>query len=224
MTPESPEIRQFQERLGINFKDQALLNQALSHRSVGSVNNERLEFLGDAILGMEIAKQLFTLHPKMDEGDLTRYRSLLVRKETLAELARQYQFQQVLKFGASDRLSGTANHDSVLADAFEAIIGAIFVDLGAKTTSLFIQKIYWHKLTNLPSNKFLKDAKSRLQEKLQSMKLALPKYIVLKEKTDHPQEFTVAVEIVDLKLSAQATAGSVRKAEMLAAEKILKNF
>jgi len=211
-------LEKFQRDLGIKFKDLSLLRQALTHRSADKRNNERLEFLGDAILGMVIAEILFKMLPNVDEGGLSRYRSSLVRKETLAEIAREYGFSEVIILGVGELRSGGARHDSILADAFEAVLGALFLEQGDTIAKDFLKNVYRERLNNLPSLDSLKDYKTRLQEWLQNRKMALPTYEIISETTVHPQSFEIKCSISELDISVIDRASSRRKAEQKTAE------
>lgn len=215
------DLIQFQKRLKIEFSDLSLLELALTHRSVGKKNNERLEFFGDAVLGFIISEKLFKMYPNVKEGDLSRLRASLVRKEVLADLARQYGFSDVLRVGSGELKSGGANRDSVLGDAFEAVIGALMIDKDIKYVRHYLLDVYTDKLNSIPALETLKDPKTRLQELLQSRKLALPEYIKVYEKKEHPQKFTIACKIPMLQIEVEADGNSRRKAEQLAAEKAL---
>ncbi len=215
------DLSRFQKRLKIKFSDLGLLELALTHRSAGKKNNERLEFFGDAVLGYIISEKLCKMYPDVKEGDLSRLRSSLVRKETLADLAREYGFSEVLRVGSGELKSGGANRDSVLGDAFEAVIGALMIDKNIKYVRRYLLEIYKDKLNSIPRLDTLKDSKTRLQELLQSRKLALPEYIIVYEKKEHPQKFVIACKISELKIKTEAKGNSRRKAEQLAAEKVL---
>jgi ribonuclease-3 len=215
------DLDKFQATLGVKFQSIDLLKRALTHRSACGKNNERLEFLGDAVLGMVIAHELFIHHLKADEGLLSRYRSLLVRKETLAEIAREYDFGAVLILGQGELSAGSHQHDSILADAFEAVLGALFLEHGIDYVQEFLVRVYNHRLNNLPAAENLKDPKTRLQEWLQARKHDVPEYTIVREKTSHPQRFEVKAEIGYKSISAKAGSSSRRKAEQKAAGKIL---
>jgi ribonuclease-3 len=205
--------------LEYTFKDQSLLVQALTHRSAASVNNERLEFLGDGMLNFVIAARLFEQYPDMQEGDLSRLRASLVNKDSLADIARSLQLGEYVKLGSGELKSGGRRRDSILADAVEGIIGAVFLDSGFDTCRQLVLHLYADKLLNIPDVSALKDAKTRLQELLQSRRYPLPVYNV----TDisgkaHNQVFTVECVIEKLECVTTATGGSRRKAEQVAAE------
>jgi ribonuclease III len=214
-------VKKFLKRLGVELHDEGLMVQALTHRSYGSTNNERMEFLGDSVLGMVISEYIFQHFPELDEGNLSRFRSRLVREETLAEIAVSLGVSDVLRLGQGELKSGGFNRPSILSDAFEAVIAAVFLDRGFDYTREFLLRIYESRLANAPSLNKLKDGKTRLQEYLQGKKLDLPTYQVVQEKTDHPQSFTVECAVNDLDMTTTASAGSIRKAEKKAAEKLL---
>ena len=170
--------RLLEESLGHEFSDRALLQQALTHRSAGSHNNERLEFLGDAILGAVIAEDLYSRYPQASEGELSRLRSRLVRHESLTDIARALDIGQHLSLGGGERRSGGHQRDSILSDAVEAVLGAVYLDKGFDACKTCILVLFKDKLGSLSEIEFLKDAKTRLQEYLQSRQLALPEYVV----------------------------------------------
>ncbi|MDQ7015372.1 MAG: ribonuclease III [Gammaproteobacteria bacterium] len=210
-------------RLDYSFKEPQLLQDALTHRSVGSRNNERLEFLGDGILNFVIAAELFQLKPNCNEGELSRLRASLVKGETLALIARELELGDCLKLGGGELKSGGYRRDSILADAVEAILGAIYQDAGFAACRTVILHLFKGRLKKLPSSDILKDPKTRLQEYLQSRKLALPKYEVIDAVGKaHEQKFTVECRIKELDHLSQATATSRRKAEQAAALLILE--
>ena len=185
------DLDQFQNQLGYHFKDRSLLIQALSHRSVGKPNNERLEFLGDSIIGFFIASVLFARFPKEPEGALTKMRASLVKKETLATIARELKISSLLIMGGGELKSGGFNRDSVLSDAFESVIGAVYIDSGITEATDLLQRVYKALLTTVQS-KGLKDSKTALQEFLQKMDDPLPVYEVIKESGQaHNLIFTV---------------------------------
>jgi ribonuclease-3 len=206
-------------RLEYSFQNESLLIQALTHRSADSVNNERLEFLGDGILNFVIAARLFEQYPVMQEGDLSRLRASLVNKDSLADIARNLRLGECIKLGSGELKSGGRRRDSILADAVESIFGAVFLDSGFDNCRHLILHLYADKLQNIPDISTLKDAKTRLQELLQSRRYPLPVYNVTKVSGKaHNQEFTVECVIEKLDCSAVARGGSRRKAEQLAAE------
>ena len=158
--------------LDYTFKQRALLHQALTHRSATGLNNERLEFLGDAILSLVIAEDLYARYPRAKEGELSRLRSSLVKGETLAELAQELSLGDYLKLGPGELKSGGFRRSSILADAFEALLGAIYLDSGLEACRRVVLRLFQDKLAQLPKPAQLKDPKSRLQEYLQSASAA----------------------------------------------------
>lgn len=211
------------ERIGHRFADPALLRTALTHRSFGTPNNERLEFLGDGILDCVIAAALYHRFPNLPEGDLSRLRANLVRQESLHRLAQQLEIGKTLRLGEGELKSGGATRPSILADALEAIFGAIYLDAGFDTASSAISRLYAPMLDELKPGQFQKDAKTRLQEWLQGRKKPLPRYVLLETSgAAHEQSFVVACEIDQPALRTQGTGSSRRIAEQNAAEAALK--
>ncbi|HCA77871.1 MAG TPA: ribonuclease III, partial [Alteromonas sp.] len=162
------------QRLGYQFSNVELLQQALTHRSAAKQHNERLEFLGDAVLGMVVAQALFKRFPTVPEGKLTRMRSTLVKGDTLAELGREADVGELLKLGPGELKSGGHRRSSIIADAMEAILGAIYLEAGLEATTEVILRLWQSRIDKLDPNEHPKDAKTRLQEFLQSRKLPLP--------------------------------------------------
>ncbi len=201
------------------------LEQALTHRSAGGSHNERLEFLGDAVLGAVIAEVLFERLPDAPEGDLTRLRAALVNRGSLAELARAVGMEGALNLGQGERKSGGYRRESILADALEALIGAIHRDVGFEAAREFVLRLYAGRLAGLPSAESLKDPKTRLQEFLQGRGKALPEYRVLEiSGPDHAREFTVEVRLPSEKWSQRGSGSSRRGAEQSAAEMALSRL
>lgn len=210
------------KRIGYTFNDQKLLLQALTHRSTKGSHNERLEFLGDSILGFVIAEALFIQFPSHDEGDLTRMRSSLVRGVTLAELGRTFKLGDHLILGAGELKSGGHKRDSILEDAVEAIIGAVYLDSNQERCKKLILDWFEQHLVNIKPGNEQKDPKTRLQEYLQGRKIALPDYEVTEiTGQSHNQQFTVKciTSVVDTEVIAKGT--SRRKAEQSAAQQVL---
>ena len=211
-----------QNRLNYQFNNKALLTLALTHRSCGKENNERLEFLGDALLNSTIAQVLYFKFPDEKEGVLSRLRSQLVKGKTLAKIARQFELSDYLIMGAGELKSGGYLRDSVLADVVEAIIGAIYLDKDTQQAECFIRELFKERVENLSIDKELKDPKTRLQEYLQAKHLPLPKYsIVTTNGLSHEQTFTVSCETPLLDRAPSATASSRRQAEQNAADMVL---
>lgn len=214
-----------QRQLDYQFSDVSHLKLALTHRSYGKSNNERLEFLGDALLNSTISQLLFVQFNHEKEGNLSRLRSQLVKGKTLAQIARDFDLSDYLIMGSGEMKSGGYLRDSVLADSVEAIIAAIYCDGGLNAAETFIKKLYKDRLEHLTITKDLKDPKTRLQELLQAQKKSLPEYAMITvEGQSHDQQFTVACKTQLLKDAPQATASSRRQAEQLAAEKVLKQL
>ncbi len=204
--------------LGHAFRDPALLERALRHRSVGSPNNERLEFLGDALLGAIVAEALWEQWPRATEGQLTRARSELVRESSLAQLARDFGMGELLALGPGEMKSGGKRRDSILADAFEAVIAAVFLDAGWDTCRARVRSAFASRLSQAIERPIPKDSKTLLQEWLQARRLGLPEYELLDTAgPDHDRQFTVRCGIAEPALSENATAGSRKVAEIAAA-------
>ena len=206
------------ETLNYRFGADNLLDDALTHRSAGRHNNERLEFLGDAVLGLVIAAELYLGDPDPTEGVLTRWRATLVRKQTLAEIAREISLGDYLVLGSGELKSGGRRRDSILADTLEALLGAIYLDGGLPAVQPVIRRLYGERLHTLPNSAELKDPKTRLQEYLQGRGLALPTYSVVDTQGKaHEQLITVQCEIEGMTQVLRATDTSRRRAEQTAA-------
>ena len=204
------------------FDDVGLLKLALTHRSKGSKNYERLEFLGDSILGFVVADWLYANYPQLAEGKLSRMRSSLVRKETLALVARELNLSDYLILGEGELKSGGFNRDSILSDSVESIIGALYLDSGFDKANEFIMRNFAIHFKNISDTSTHKDAKSQLQEVMQKKALNLPIYSIVETVGEqHDQEFTVSCEVEDAGISANATAKSRRLAEQKAAAQVL---
>jgi len=202
-----------------------LYEEALTHRSLGKRNYERLEFLGDSILNMVIADALFRDLPDKKEGILSRLRAGLVNKETLAEIANELDLGAVIKLGPGELKSGGFRRDSILADTMEAIIGAVYLLKGFESAKTYILRLYDSRLKNLPGFDELKDPKSRLQEYLQSKSIDLPVYeLVDVTGKAHDQHFKVRCVIEELDLSDIGEGNSRKKAEQEAASLVLKQL
>lgn len=218
------ELRQQQEcmtRIGHQFNNPQLLWQALTHRSYASVHNERLEFLGDGILNFIAAEALYSRFPKQAEGVLTRMRARLVREETLAELAIELRLGDCLKLGSGELKSGGFRRASTIADAFEAVVAAIYLDAGIEAARNFVLGQLLPRFETLEEVATEKDPKTRLQEWCQARNKSLPIYELLAQKGEaHALIFTVACHVVGFS-STQATANSRRKAEQSAASLML---
>lgn len=217
--------RRIARGLGHSFSDPELLQRALTHRSAGAANNERLEFLGDSLLNSIIAIELFRRRPQAPEGELSRLRAALVRGETLAGIARELEMSPALVMGEGERKSGGERRESILADAVEALVGAVFLDSDFETTRSLVLRLFAARLEDLPSADELKDPKTRLQEFLQSRRHAPPAYEVVDVSgADHAQQFTVVCRIDALDCEQRATATSRRKAEQRAARACLDSL
>lgn len=209
--------------LQITFIDVTLLQQALTHRSAASRNNERLEYLGDAILSFVIAEALFNRFPQVNEGKLSRLRASLVKGVTLAEIGRELRLGEVLILGPGELKSGGYRRESILADTVEAIFGALYQDSGLDAVKSLILRLYEERLSSIDVNEVVKDAKTRLQELLQSRKQPLPLYSVTEVKrADNEPLFEASCQVAILKKLIIAQGSSHRKAETLAAERALK--
>jgi ribonuclease III len=208
-----------QTRIAYSFTQPDLLQQALTHRSFSANNNERLEFLGDSVLNFIIAHQLFNLFPDLPEGDLSRLRAKLVKESSLAELAISLNLGDALKLGEGELKSAGWRRPSILADALEAIVGAVYLDGGFAAAEQVVALLYRDTLTTINPNAIDKDAKSQLQEYLQSKKMDLPEYqVVTIEGEAHAQTFTVQCFIKKLKLTTTGAGTSRRVAEQQAAK------
>lgn len=205
------------------FRNNDLLETALTHRSAGKENNERLEYLGDSALGFAITEYLFLKFPAAQEGALTRLRANLVKRETLARLARQLDLGSHIKLGPGERKSGGWRRDSILANALESIIGAIYLDSDLAACKRFILTVYGDTLDQLSLAELSKDPKTVLQELLQARKMPLPIYQIVQEKGEaHDRTFTVACEIAGIEQPIVGDGRSKRSAEQSAASKALK--
>ena len=201
-----------EQRLGCRLDSDALLDEALTHRSLGTRNYERLEFLGDAVLSFIVAEMLYREFDGASEGELSRYRSTLVSGETLGGIALQLGLGEHLRLGEGELKSGGFRRASILADALEALIGAVYLELGMPAARLAVERLLGARLSELPAAAELKDPKTRLQERLQARGLGLPRYEVTGVRGEaHRQEFTVRCEVDELGLVAEATGTSRRR-------------
>ncbi|MDA0149704.1 MULTISPECIES: ribonuclease III [Vibrio] len=218
-------IALLEKKLGYQFKDAELINLALTHRSANGKHNERLEFLGDSILSFVIADDLYHRFPKVNEGDMSRMRATLVRGNTLAELGREFELGDYLKLGPGELKSGGFRRDSILADAVEAIIGAIYLDSDIENVRGIILSWYNSRLEAIKPGVSQKDPKTRLQEFLQGRRKPLPVYTVTNIKGEaHNQEFTVSCEVAGIGSPVIGKGTSRRKAEQAAAETALEQL
>lgn len=205
-------------RLGYEFQDNALLDIALTHRSTGGQNNERLEYLGDAILDFLIAEILYLKFPKAPEGILTRLRANLVRREALADLARSLGLGDDIKLGSGERKSGGWRRDSILANTLEAIFGAVYLDAGLDQCRTLVLRVFAERLELATTADPGKDPKTTLQELLQAAKKPLPVYrLIAEEGKAHARMFRVQCLIDDLDQAVVAEGSSKRNAEQAAA-------
>ena len=209
--------------LGHDFSNTELLTMALTHRSFSRNHNERLEFLGDALLGMFIADELYIKFPEAAESDLTRLRSSLVKKEALAQLAKQLDLGSHIRFGIGENKSGGRQKDSLLANTLEALIGAIYLDSDLENCRRFILKLYASLLDELTAENIPKDPKSELQEYLQANKKSLPAYNVVAEEGEaHDKLFTIECSVDGITKPIVAKGRSKRNAEQTAARTALE--
>lgn len=214
-----------EERLGHRFLRAELLEQALTHRSFGSPHNERLEFLGDGVLGCVMAQELFARFPALNEGDLSRLRAGLVRKESLAALARDLGLGEYLRLGEGESASGGAARPSILADTLEALYGAVFLDAGYERAHATVCRTFGAALDTLDPCTTAKDPKTRLQELLQGRGQGLPSYhVVATQGAAHRQTFEVECMVEQLGLRATGRGESRRAAEQQAAEALLRQL
>jgi ribonuclease-3 len=212
-----------QTRLGYTFKDAALLQRALTHRSHSSLHNERLEFLGDSILNCVVASLLFDRYSKIDEGDLSRLRANLVKQQSLYEIAQRLELSQFLRLGEGELKSGGFRRPSILADTLEALFGAIFLDNGFDAARDVIRAQYIPILDTVDPKTLGKDAKTLLQEFLQGKKVALPQYnVVATHGAAHNQEFEIECLVPKLDIQVFGTGGSRRAGEQAAAKLALE--
>ncbi|HXG28873.1 MAG TPA: ribonuclease III [Nevskiales bacterium] len=213
----------FTEALGYRFRNERLLVEALTHRSAGQPNNERFEFLGDALLNWVIADALFRRQPDASEGELTRLRASLVREPTLAAIAQALGLGEHLRLGPGELRSGGFRRQSILADGLEALFAAIYLDGGPEAAQAVILKLYQDALAHLPDAESLKDAKTRLQELLQGRGLPLPLYEVVEVSGQaHRQEFRVRCHVPGATQQSEGRGGSRRQAEQAAAARLLE--
>lgn len=219
------DVNKFCRDLGYTFKDREFIEQALTHRSAGGKNNERFEYLGDAILGFIIADALYHHFTGASEGQLSRLRSALVKRDTLAKVAREFKLGDYLKLGQGELCSGGQSRDSILADSFEAVLAAIYLDGGYAATREVILRIFLPRLTVLNPENEQKDPKTRLQELLQAEKVSLPSYNIMDVSGDpHAQHFKIECVVEALGKIAIGQGNSRRKAEQDAAMNMLADL
>jgi ribonuclease-3 len=211
-------LQLLQTRLGYTFKDAGLLQQALTHRSHSSVHNERLEFLGDSILNCVVASVLYERYNSLDEGDLSRLRANLVKQQSLYEIAQKLELSQFLRLGEGELKSGGFRRPSILADTLEALLGAIYLDAGFDAARDVIRAFYIPMLETVDPGTLGKDAKTLLQEFLQSKKISLPTYnVVATHGAAHSQEFEIECLVPKLGIQVFGRGGSRRAGEQAAA-------
>lgn len=216
-------LANFCDILGHRFGDEELLRQALTHRSSGANHNERLEFLGDAVLDLVISEHLCARFKTANEGDLSRLRAQLVQQNTLASVARELSLADHLRLGRGEARTGGADRDSILADALEAIIGAIYLDAGLPDARACILRWFAHSLAELQARKKYKDPKTRLQEYVQALGRGLPQYEIVDVSGEpHKQSFTIRCTVAGLSTPVQGVGLSRRKAEQFAAAQALR--
>jgi ribonuclease-3 len=219
------DLKKLESRVAYTFKNASLLDQSVTHRSFGDRNNERLEFLGDSILNFVVAAALFNRFPDAREGDLSRLRARMVKQQTLAEIARELDLGGFLTMGSGELKSGGFERDSILSDAVEAIIGAVFLDGGITEATDCVLGLYEERLAALTSSNVEKDAKSRLQEHLQGIGQLVPDYILVGTTGKSPnQTFEIECRSLSFNGTIRAIGTSRRRAEQKAAELALKHL
>ncbi|WP_051640682.1 ribonuclease III [Thiomicrorhabdus sp. Milos-T2] len=212
-------LEQLSKKLGYQFNDISILQHALTHRSMGAINNERLEFLGDSLVNFMIADVLFHQFNRLPEGDMSRVRAHLVKGDTLAVIGREYKLSDYLVLGPGELKSGGFRRDSIIADSVEAIIASVYEDGGLDACRQLVSRFYQKRLQVLDPKKVGKDPKTRLQEYLQSQNEDLPEYSIISVNgAAHNQEFTVSCYVGKLNSKFEAIATNRRKAEQKAAE------
>jgi len=211
-----------EKTLRYQFHDSGLFSQALTHRSANGTNNERLEFLGDAVLDFVISDAVFQRRPDADEGDLSKLRASLVKDTSLAQLAADLGIGEHLILGSGERKTGGHRRESILADALEAIFGAVYLDSGFDAAAQIIERVFEHRLEELPDAGELRDAKTQLQEWLQARKLKLPDYeLVEVTGKAHQQRFAVTCTVIELSQTTDGESTTRRDAEQQAARRML---
>ncbi|SMM97967.1 Ribonuclease III [uncultured Candidatus Thioglobus sp.] len=214
-----------QKLINYQFKDITLLKQALTHRSVGKNNNERLEFLGDSVLGAVVSRELYRRFPGIAEGKLSRFKSYVVRGQTLSLIAADLKLSNLLVLGSGELKSGGHNRKSIQADAVEAILGAIFLESGFDTVNTVILNLFKEYIEGINPNDTLKDFKTQLQEHLQKFGQMLPQYQLIKTTgKDHNAKFTVSCLLKDQSIQVQQQAKSIKMAEQMCAEILLQRL
>jgi ribonuclease-3 len=218
-------LSEFEAGIGYRFRDATLLEQALTHRSYGSPHNERLEFLGDSVLGCIMAEALYARYPELSEGELTRMKAALVREETLSEAALGLNAAAVIRLGEGERARGADIRPSILADVLEAVFGAIFIDGGYAAVRDVILAVYAQRLEHIDPQGPRKDPKTRLQEFLQAQHKSRPEYHVLQVRgAAHRQTFDVECVVAELGARATGSGTSRQRAEQQAAAALLESI
>ncbi|PCS23791.1 ribonuclease III [Candidatus Enterovibrio escicola] len=218
-------LNKLQRRISYEFSDITLLSLSLTHCSASDIHNERLEFLGDSILSFVVADELYHRFRNLDEGDMSRMRATLVRGNTLAEFGREFELGNVLQLGPGELKSGGLRRDSILANAVEAIIGAVYLDSNLEMVRGIVLGWYKFRLDTILPGVNQKDPKTRLQEYLQGQRKQLPAYNITKVQGEaHNQQFTVECEVIGLDQSVVGKGSSRRKAEQEAAEMALEKL
>ena len=216
-------LDKLQQKLDYQFSNLELARQALTHRSANKLNNERLEFLGDSLLGCIIAQALYEIHPQASEGELSRMRASMVNKSALADIAREMELGDFVQLGSGELKSGGKHRDSILADTVEALIAAIYLDGGMSACDQFVRKWSENNLYSHDANRKQKDCKTRLQELMQARGSGLPGYEVTEVSgAAHQQIFHVTCKIDILNVAQSGSGGNKRDAEQEAAQKILE--
>lgn len=219
----SGNISDLQKKLGYHFRDERLITTALTHRSYDKNHNERLEYLGDSILGFIIAEALYHHFPDQPEGVLTRFRASLVKRETLAKVARSLELGDYILLGTGEKRSGGWRRDSILSNTLEAIIGAIYLDSDILPCRSFVLNLFQDHINNMSPEQQNKDPKTELQEYLQARKMDLPDYKVVAEEGEaHNRRFTVECRVDALNNTMTAQGKSKRSAEQIVARKVLE--
>ncbi len=221
----SPVLSELQVRLGYAFRQQGLLQQAVTHRSFSADHNERLEFLGDSVLNLSVANLLYVQLASLPEGELSRVRANLVKQDTLHQLAKTLDLPAVMRLGEGEMRSGGQNRPSILADALEAIIGAVYLDGSYQDAQALVERLFAQVDIKPDMQAVGKDPKTELQEWLQGRKLALPKYTVVGTSgAAHRQQFEVSCEVTELRQTQQGAGPSRRAAEQAAAAAMLQTL
>ena len=218
-------MKHFQERLGYIFQEESLLRRALTHRSREKKNNnERLEFLGDAVLSLIVSTELYRRDANISEGELSRLRAALVKGETIARLASELMMGEYVFLGEGEQRSGGAHRESILAGVFEAVIGAIFLEGDFKKTQACVLQWYGDLFDRIETLTDVKDAKTILQEYLQANKMSLPVYTCITMGKPHQPKFEVICRVEGLPQEGRGLSTSRRKAEQLAAKEFLSRI